>query len=169
MADNLALRVRDLKTYFFTKRGVGKAVDGVSFDLRRGETLGLVGESGSGKSLTSLSLIRLNPQPASRIVGGQVLLDGEDLLRKSDDEIRRYRGRHIAMILQDPMTALNPVFTIANQLYEPLRLHQGLGGRPLRQRAIELLRMLRIPAPKSRLSSYPHQFSGGCANARWGR
>ena len=161
MADDVALQVRDLKTYFFTKRGVGKAVDGVSFDLRRGETLGLVGESGCGKSLTSLSLIRLNPQPASRIVGGQVLLDGEDLLRKSNNEIRRYRGRHIAMILQDPMTALNPVFTIANQLFEPLRLHQGLGGRSLRQRAIELLRMLRIPAAESRLSNYPHQFSGG--------
>jgi oligopeptide/dipeptide ABC transporter ATP-binding protein len=161
MADNLALQVRDLKTHFFTKRGVGKAVDGVSFDLKRGETLGLVGESGCGKSITCLSLMRLNPKPASRIVAGQVLLNGEDLLQKPEREMRKYRGRHIAIILQDPMTALNPVFTIGHQLYEPLRIHQKLRGFRLRRRAIELLELLRIPGPETRLSSFPHQFSGG--------
>src|SRR6266851_8310981 len=127
MANDPALEVRDLQTYFFTQRGVGKAVDGVSFELRRGETLGLVGESGCGKSLTCLSILGLNPKPASRVVGGQVLWAGEDLLQKSEKDLRQYRGRYLAIILQDPMTALNPVFTIGNQLYEPLRIHQQLG------------------------------------------
>src|SRR5262249_55405672 len=122
MADDLALQVCDLHTYFFTQRGVGKAVDGVSFDLRRGETVGLVGESGCGKSMTGLSILGLHPKPASRIVGGQVLLNGEDLLLKSEKTLRQYRGRHLAIVLQDPMTALNPVFTIGNQVSEPLRI-----------------------------------------------
>lgn len=161
MPDDLALQVRDLQTYFFTQRGVGKAVDGVSFELRRGETLGLVGESGCGKSLTCLSILGLNPKPASRVVGGQILLHGEDLLQKSEKELRQYRGRHLAIILQDPMTALNPVFTIGNQLYEPLRIHHKLRGLRLRQRAIELLQLLRISAAETRLSSFPHHFSGG--------
>ncbi|MBI2986878.1 MAG: ABC transporter ATP-binding protein [Deltaproteobacteria bacterium] len=161
MGDTLILQVRDLKTYFFTKRGVGKAVDGVSFDLRRGETLGLVGESGCGKSMTCLSVMRLHPGPAARILSGQVLLHGEELLQKTEKEMRKLRGKHIAMILQDPMTALNPVFTIGNQLAEPLRIHQKLRGHRLLQRAIELLRMLQIPAAESRLKSFPHQFSGG--------
>src|SRR5712692_3476851 len=161
MANDLALQVRDLHTYFFTQRGVGKAVDGVSFELRCGETLGLVGESGCGKSLTCLPILGLNPKPASRVVGGQVLLHGEDLLQKSEKELRKYRGRHLAIILQDPMTALNPVFTIGNQLYEPLRIHHKLRGLRLRQRAIELLQLLRIPAAETRLGSFPHQFSGG--------
>jgi oligopeptide/dipeptide ABC transporter ATP-binding protein len=155
------LAVKNLRTYFFTKRGIGKAVDGVSFDLRRGETLGLVGESGCGKSMTCLSIMRLNPTPASRIVGGEVLLHGEDLLQKPDREMRTYRGRHIAIVLQDPLTALNPVFTIGHQLYEPLRIHQRFRGSRLRQRAIELLHLLRIPAAETRLRSFPHQFSGG--------
>lgn len=161
MVDHLALQVRDLKTYFYTKRGVGKAVDGVSFDLRRGETLGLVGESGCGKSMVCLSVMRLNPQPASRIISGQVLLHGEDMLQKPDKDMRKFRGKHMAMILQDPMSALNPVFTIGNQLCEPLRIHQKLRGRRLRQRAIELLSMLHIPAAASRLKNFPHHFSGG--------
>ena len=161
MADRFALQVRDLRTYFYTKRGVGKAVDGVSFDLRPGETLGLVGESGCGKSMACLSVMRLNPRPASRIVSGQVLLHGEDLLQKSEKEMRQVRGKHIAVILQDPMTALNPVFTIGNQLSEPLRIHQKLRGRRLKQRAIELLQMLQIPAAESRFGSFPHHFSGG--------
>jgi oligopeptide/dipeptide ABC transporter ATP-binding protein len=155
------LEVRDLQTHFFTRRGVGRAVDGVSFTLRAGETLGLVGESGCGKSVACLSVIRLNPRPASRIVGGQVLFRGEDLLKKSEPEMRGYRGRHLAMVLQDPMTALNPVFTVGNQLFEPLRLHQRLRGSRLRQRATEVMRLVRIPAPETRLASYPHQFSGG--------
>jgi oligopeptide/dipeptide ABC transporter ATP-binding protein len=161
MADEPALQVRDLQTYFFTRRGVGKAVDGVSFDLRRGETLGLVGESGCGKSMVCLSMLRLNPQPASRIVGGRVLLHGEDLLQKPAHEMRRYRGRHLAIVLQDPMTALNPVFTIGNQVSEPLRIHQKLRGHQLLQRVIELLQLLRIPAAETRLRNFPYQFSGG--------
>jgi oligopeptide/dipeptide ABC transporter ATP-binding protein len=160
-AGDVILEVRDLRTHFFTRRGVGQAVNGVSFVLRAGETLGLVGESGCGKSLACLSVIRLNPRGASRIVGGQVLFRGEDLLRKSARDMRRYRGRHIAMVLQDPMTALNPVFTIGNQLREPLALHQKLRGRRLTERAVEVMRLVRIPAPETRLRSYPHQFSGG--------
>jgi oligopeptide/dipeptide ABC transporter ATP-binding protein len=155
------LEVRDLRTHFVTRRGIGRAVDGVSFTLGAGETLGLVGESGCGKSLTCLSVMRLNPRPASRIVGGQVLFRGADLLQKSEREMRRYRGRHIAMVLQDPMTALNPVFTIGNQLFESLTLHQRLRGRRLRARAIEVMRLVRVPAPESRLRNYPHEFSGG--------
>jgi oligopeptide/dipeptide ABC transporter ATP-binding protein len=155
------LSVRDLQTYFFTQRGVGKAVDGVSFNLRRGETLGLVGESGCGKSITSLSIVGLHPRPAARIVGGHILFDGVDLTRLSPGALRRYRGKRLAMVLQDPMSALNPVFTIKNQLSEPLRLHQGLHGARLKARAIELLQLLRIPAAARRLRSYPHQFSGG--------
>jgi ABC-type dipeptide/oligopeptide/nickel transport system ATPase component len=140
---------------------VGKAVDGVSFDLHRGETLGLVGESGCGKSITSLSIVGLHPQPASRIVGGQILFDGVDLRQLPPQKLRHYRGKRLAMVLQDPMTALNPVFTIADQLGEPLRLHQRLRGPRLKARAIELLKLLRIPAPEGRLKNYPHQFSGG--------
>jgi oligopeptide/dipeptide ABC transporter ATP-binding protein len=155
------LEVKDLRTHFFTRRGIGRAVDGVSFTLAAGETLGLVGESGSGKSVACLSVIRLNPRPASRIVGGQVLFRGQDLLQKSEREMRRYRGRHIAMVLQDPMTALNPVFTVGNQLFESLILHQGLRGSRLRARAIEVMRLVRVPAPEARLRSYPHEFSGG--------
>jgi oligopeptide/dipeptide ABC transporter ATP-binding protein len=157
----VVLSVRGLQTYFFGQRGVGKAVDGVSFDLHESETLGIVGESGCGKSVTMLSIMRLNPRPASRIVGGEVLLNGEDLLRKNSAEMRRLRGKYIAMVLQDPMTALNPVLTVGNQLYEPLRLHQRLRGRDLFRRAVELMRAVRIPAPEARLGSFPHQFSGG--------
>ena len=155
------LQVRDLKTHFFTKEGVGKAVDGVSFDLKRGETLGLVGESACGKSMTCLSVLQLNPKPASRIVGGQVLFHGEDLLGKHNSEMRLIRGKYISMVLQDASAALNPVQSIGYQLYEPLRLHQKLRGRALKERAVELMRLLHIPAPRARLSSYPHELSGG--------
>lgn len=159
--DPPVLEVRDLRTHLFTQRGIGKAIDGVSFELRAGETLGLIGESGCGKSMTALSILALHPKPAARIVGGEVLFHGEDLLKKLPREMRRYRGRRIALILQDPMTVLNPVFTIRNQIAEPLRLHQGLRGRSLRARAIELLQLLRIPAAEQRLRSYPHELSGG--------
>jgi oligopeptide/dipeptide ABC transporter ATP-binding protein len=155
------LSVRDLTVHFFTNRGTGKAVDGVSFDLNRGETMGLVGESGCGKSMTVLSIIGLHPQPTARILGGQALFRGRDLLQMAPRELRQYRGKHIALVLQDPMTALNPVFTVSNQLIEALRLHQSLRRGGLRRRAIELLQMLRIPAPEERLDSYPHMFSGG--------
>ena len=157
----VVLSVRNLQTYFYGQRGVGKAVDGVSFDLHEGETLGVVGESGCGKSVTMLSIMQLNPRPASRIVGGEILLNGEDLLTKSNSEMRRVRGKSIAMVLQDPMTALNPVLTVGDQIFEPLRLHQKLSGKALVDKAIELMRAVRIPAPETRLESFPHQFSGG--------
>src|SRR3989442_1770295 len=155
------LFVEDLKTHFFTGRGITKAVDGVSFTLRAGETLALVGESGSGKSVTCLSLVRLVPEPAGRIVGGRVLLDGEDLLGKSPAEMRRVRGKQIAMVLQDPMTSLNPALTIGTQIGEVVRLHQGLRGASLRARALEALRRLRIAAAETRLGQFQHQLSGG--------
>jgi oligopeptide/dipeptide ABC transporter ATP-binding protein len=155
------LVVEDLKTYFFTRRGVTKAVDGVSFTLHAGETLALVGESGSGKSVTCLSLVRLIPEPAGRIVGGTVLLEGQDLLKKSPAEMRRVRGKQIAMVLQDPMTSLNPALTIGTQVAEVVRLHQRLRGRSLHERVLEALRRLRISAADTRLRQYPHQFSGG--------
>jgi len=155
------LIVEDLQTYFYTRRGVVKAVDGVSFTLNAGETLALVGESGSGKSVTCLSLVRLVPEPAGRIVGGKVLFAGEDLLRKGATEMRRVRGKHIAMVLQDPMTSLNPALTIGGQVAEVVRLHQGVRGATLRARVLEALTRLRIPGAAARLRHYPHQLSGG--------
>ncbi len=155
------LVVEDLKTYFFTRQGVTKAVDGVSFTLNAGETLALVGESGSGKSVTCLSLVRLVPEPAGRIVGGRVLFQGEDLLQKSPAHMRHVRGKQIAMVLQDPMTSLNPALTVGTQVSEVVRLHQALRGDSLRGRVREALSRLRISAPDTRLRQYPHQFSGG--------
>src|ERR671925_1418715 len=155
------LEVEELRTHFFTRRGVIKAVDGISFTLHAGETLALVGESGSGKSVTCLSLVRLVPEPAGRIVGGRVLLDGEDLLAKSAAEMRRVRGKQIAMVLQDPMTSLNPSLTIGAQVREVVRLHQGVRGATLRTRVLEALTRLRIPGAAARLRHYPHQLSGG--------
>jgi oligopeptide/dipeptide ABC transporter ATP-binding protein len=161
MDDTPVLEVRDLRTYVHTQDRVGKAVDGVSFALHPAETLGLVGESGCGKSMTALSILGLQPRPAAHLVGGEILFRGENLVGKTPRALRRYRGRRIALILQDPMTALNPVFTIGSQIAEPLRLHQRLRGRRLRARAIELLQLLRIPAAAERLRSFPHQLSGG--------
>jgi oligopeptide transport system ATP-binding protein len=155
------LVVEDLKTYFFTRRGITRAVDGVSFTLQTGETLALVGESGSGKSVTCLSLVRMVPEPAGRIVGGRVLFEGEDLLLKSPAEMRRVRGKQIAMVLQDPMTSLNPALTIGTQVGEVVRLHQGLRGTSLRERVLQALQRLRIPAADTRLRHYQHQLSGG--------
>ena len=155
------LEVNDLRTYFLTRTTEVKAVDGVSFKLRQGETLGIVGESGCGKTMTALSLLRLVPRPAGRIVGGEILLNGEDLLQKSDEEMRHIRGRQISMILQDPQTSLNPVFTIGNQLLESLSLVRRESGKNLIQRAIEALRRVNVAAPERRLQDYPHQISGG--------
>ena len=155
------LEVEELRTHFFTRRGVIKAVDGVSFRLHAGETLALVGESGSGKSVTCLSLVRLVPEPAGRIVGGRIVFAGQDLLRKTAAEMRWVRGKQIAMVLQDPMTSLNPALTIGTQVGEVVRLHQGLRGLSLRERILEALRRLRIPAAEARLGDYPHQLSGG--------
>src|SRR5688572_5589256 len=143
MSDML-LDVRDLHTYIYSRWGVVKAVDGVSFSVRHGETLGVVGESGSGKTMTSLSLLRLIPRPAARIVKGEVWLDGENLLEKSDKEMRRVRGRKIAMILQDPQTSLNPVFTVGNQIVEAVRIHYHNSYRALLQRAEQALRMVKV-------------------------
>ena len=155
------LDVRGLRTHLVTRWGTVKAVDGVSFSVSEGETLGLVGESGSGKSMTCLSIVRLVPRPAARILGGTVLLDGEDLLTKSEPEMQRIRGRKIAMILQDPMSSLNPVFSIGMQVREPLAMYHKLRGRALIERAAGLLASVRIPSPGARLRAFPHQLSGG--------
>jgi len=156
------LEVKQLQTYFFSAQGtrVVKAVDGVSFTLNEGETLGVVGESGSGKTVTSMSLLRLVP-PAARIVGGEVWFQGENLLTKSEREMRELRGSQLTMILQDPMMSLNPLFTIGEQIAEPLRMHRHMRGARLVERIKELLRGVRIPSPEVRLREYPHQMSGG--------
>jgi oligopeptide/dipeptide ABC transporter ATP-binding protein len=156
------LEVRDLKTYFYTREAVVKAVDGVSFSVNRGEVLGIVGESGSGKSITSLSILRLIDPPAGRIVGGEVLFEDRDLLKASEHEMESVRGRQISMILQDPLASLDPVFTVKSQIEETMRTHQIVKeGRSMYERVLELLRMVRIPAPESRARAYPHQLSGG--------
>lgn len=155
------LEVRNLRTYFFTRWGVARAVDGVSFTVDAGETIGIVGESGCGKSVTSLSILRLVQKPAGRIVGGEVLFNGENLLTKSESEMRKYRGKHLSMILQDPMASLNPVFSVGNQVAEAVAIHQRLRGKALLGKVIDLLRLVRIPAPEDRVRDYPHQLSGG--------
>jgi peptide/nickel transport system ATP-binding protein len=155
------LEVNALKTYFFTRSGAVKAVDGVSFALERGETLAIVGESGCGKSVTALSLMRLIPDPPGRIVGGSIRLDGVDVLALDDDEMRAMRGRDISMIFQEPMTSLNPVMTIGRQIGEVLKLHQTLSKSELQNKVVELLSLVRIPEPAQRAREYPHQLSGG--------
>jgi oligopeptide/dipeptide ABC transporter ATP-binding protein len=155
------IAVEELQTHIVTRWGTIKAVDGVSFAVGEGETLGLVGESGSGKSMTCLSMLRLVPRPAARIVGGRVLLDGEDLLRKSEREMQRVRGKRVAMILQDPMSSLNPVFSIGMQVREPLISYHRLAGRALKDRAVQLLSSVGISSPAARLRAFPHQLSGG--------
>ncbi|MBX6340986.1 MAG: ABC transporter ATP-binding protein [Thermomicrobiaceae bacterium] len=155
------LEVRNLRTQFFTQDGVVKAVDDVSFHIMPGETLGVVGESGCGKSITAMSIMRLIPNPPGKIVSGEILFEGEDLLKMSDEEMRSVRGNKIAMIFQDPMTSLNPVLTINRQISEALELHLGMSKSQARQRSIELLKMVGIPNAEERVDQYPHQFSGG--------
>jgi oligopeptide transport system ATP-binding protein len=155
------LEVNELRTHFYTQDGVVQAVNGVSFHLDKGETLGIVGESGCGKSVSVMSIMRLIPQPPGKIVGGRVLFDGTELLDLSDDEIRKVRGHKIAMIFQDPMTSLNPVLTIGRQIGEALELHMGMNREESRKRSAELLSMVGIPEAEMRLDDYPHQFSGG--------
>jgi oligopeptide/dipeptide ABC transporter ATP-binding protein len=155
------LDVQDLRTHIVTRWGTIRAVDGVSLTVDEGETLGLVGESGSGKSMTCLSLVRLVPRPAARIAGGRVRLDGEDLLALSEAQMQRIRGRKVAMILQDPMSSLNPVYSVGMQLREAVAMYHRLRGRPLHERAAALLASVRIPSPASRLRAFPHQLSGG--------
>jgi oligopeptide/dipeptide ABC transporter ATP-binding protein len=158
---NIILQVEDLRSYFFTRRGVVKAVDGVSFYVREGETFGIVGESACGKTVTALSIIRLLPEPAGQVVGGKIILDGTNLLELDKKEMREYRGRMISMILQDPMTSLNPVYTIGDQIAESVRLHQGLRDEEVNQEVISALRLLNIPSPETILGEYPFQMSGG--------
>jgi oligopeptide transport system ATP-binding protein len=155
------LEVKNLRTQFFTQDGVVKAVEDVSFYVMPGETLGVVGESGSGKSITGLSIMRLIPNPPGKIVNGEVIFEGQDLLKLNDDQIRRIRGNQIAMIFQDPMTSLNPVLTINRQISEALQLHMGMSKDQAKARSIELLRMVGIPNAEERIDQYPHQFSGG--------
>lgn len=158
---SVLLEVKDLKTYFSTRDGVVKAADGVSYHVEEEETIGLAGESGCGKSVSALSIMRLIPNPPGRIVGGQVLFDGKNLLEVSEEEMRRIRGGKIAMVFQEPMTSLNPVLTIGRQMTEALEIHLGMDRRVARKRSAELLRLVAIPDAERRLDDYPHQFSGG--------
>jgi len=160
MHSGTLLDVRDLQTHFFTDRGVAKAVDGVTFSVNAGETLCLVGESGCGKSVTALSILRLVPPPGN-IVGGSIRFDGRDLLSLSKEDMRQIRGNQISMIFQEPMTSLNPVFTIGNQIGEAIQLHQKVSKTEARNRTIEMLRKVQIPSPESRVDNYPHEMSGG--------
>ena len=155
------LQVRDLRTYFFTRAGVVKAVDGVSFAVQRGEIVGLVGESGSGKSNVCLSILNMVPKPAGRIVSGEILLEGTDLLSLDEREMRAVRGRDISMILQDPLSSLNPVYTVGDQVSEAIATHHPVRGADLRRRVIDALQKVHIPGAPARRKDYPHQFSGG--------
>jgi oligopeptide/dipeptide ABC transporter ATP-binding protein len=160
-AEDVLLEIRDLRTHFHVMDGVVKAVDGVDLLIRRGQTLGLVGESGCGKSVTALSIMRLIDDPPGRIVDGEIWFDGRDLLALGDSEMRDVRGNDIAMIFQEPMTSLNPVFTVGDQIAEAVRLHQDVGPSEARNRAIESLRAVGVPAPERRVRQYPHELSGG--------
>lgn len=157
----IVLQVKDLRTHFFTPEGVVKAVDGISYDVKEGETMALVGESGCGKSVSALSVMRLIPNPPGRIVAGQVILNDKDLLKLDSEEMRRIRGKEIAMVFQEPMTCLNPVLTIGRQLTETMEAHLNLNRGEVKRRAEEGLKRVGIPSPERRLSQYPHQFSGG--------
>lgn len=160
MQDTL-LKINGLKTHFFTGAGVVKAVDGVDLEIKKGETLGVVGESGSGKSITAMSIMGLIPNPPGKIVDGKILFQGEDLVQKSGAEMRAIRGNAIAMIFQDPMTSLNPVLTIGEQIAENIKLHQGLGKKAAWAKAVQMLEKVGIPDAVQRAKAYPHQFSGG--------
>ncbi|MCD9186844.1 MAG: ABC transporter ATP-binding protein [Pyrinomonadaceae bacterium] len=155
------LSVNDLKTYFQTEDGVVKAVDGITFELKKGETLGIVGESGSGKSVTNLSVMRLIPEPPGKIVGGDIIFNGIDVRKLSIDDVRKIRGKRIAMIFQDPMTSLNPFLKISTQLMEVTRLHLGHTKEQAREHAIKMLKTVGIPDAENRIDNYPHEFSGG--------
>ncbi|NTW28574.1 MAG: ABC transporter ATP-binding protein [Coriobacteriia bacterium] len=161
MTDQPLLQVTDLKMHFHTRDGVVKAVDGVTFELNRGETIGVVGESGSGKSVSAMTLMRLVPMPPGKIEGGEALFKGKSLLTMSDADMRRVRGNEIAMIFQDPMTSLNPVYRVGKQLAEPLRIHKGVHAKDAEARAVKLLELVGIPHASQRVRDYPHQFSGG--------
>ena len=155
------MKVSGLATQFFTEDGIVKAVDGIEYDLEEGETLGLVGESGCGKSVSALSVLRLIPNPPGRIVGGEVMFEGQDLLKLSEEDMRHIRGNRISMVFQEPMTSLNPILTIGRQITEPLELHMSMTQQQAEERAIELLGLVGIPDAAARINDYPHQFSGG--------
>jgi oligopeptide/dipeptide ABC transporter ATP-binding protein len=155
------LRVEDLKTYFYVEEGVVKAVDGISFSLKKGETLGIAGESGSGKTVTSLSLLRLIPWPPGKIISGKIYLEGRDLLKIPYRDMVKIRGNDISMIFQDPMTSLNPVFTVGDQIIETILIHQNVDKKTARSRALKLLKEVGIPNTEVRFSQYPHEYSGG--------
>ncbi len=159
--EDAILEIADLQTHFFTDDGVVRAVDGVSYAVRKGETLGVVGESGCGKSVTALSILRLVADPPGRIVGGAIRFEGRDLLAMSESEMEEIRGNEISMIFQEPMTSLNPLFTVGRQIAEAIALHQGLGKREAMDLAVEMLNRVHIPEPASRAQAYPHQLSGG--------
>ncbi len=160
MAENL-LEIKGLKTYFYTEDGVVKAIEGLDLGVEKGKTIGIVGESGCGKTVTALSVLQLLPVPPAKIVAGEIWFDGEDLLKASDEEMRQIRGNEISMIFQDPQSALNPVYTVDNQLREVIQLHQNLKKKEARKKAIEMLDLVGIPDPEGRINDYPHQFSGG--------
>ena len=160
-AEATVLDVKGLQTVFFTNSGLFKAVDDVSFTVRRGETLAIVGESGCGKSVTALSIMRLVPDPPGRIVGGSIVLEGTDLLALDEDKMREIRGNRISMIFQEPMTSLNPVMRIGDQITEAVRLHRQMTSKQAWDQAVQMLRLVRIPEPERRASEYPHQLSGG--------
>ncbi|MFQ5892167.1 MAG: ABC transporter ATP-binding protein [Candidatus Methanofastidiosia archaeon] len=155
------IEIRGLKTYFYTEDGVVKAIDGIDLDIKEGETLGLVGESGSGKSVTALSILRLVPNPPGLIVDGEIYFRGKNLLEMTEKEMREIRGNKISMIFQDPMTSLNPVFTVGDQIAEAIILHQNLSKRDALKKAVEMMELMGIPQAESRSKDYPHQFSGG--------
>jgi len=159
--DPVLLEIKDLKTYFFTYEGVAKAVDGVTYRLGKGEPLGVVGESGCGKSVTALSILRLIPIPPGKVVGGEIFFKGKNLLDLPEDEMRKIRGNRISMIFQEPMTSLNPVFTVGNQIQETFRLHQGLSKRESLEKTVEMLQFVNIPTPEKCVERYPHELSGG--------
>ncbi|MFM7774829.1 MAG: ABC transporter ATP-binding protein [Candidatus Kapaibacterium sp.] len=161
MTHEKLFEIQDLKTHFNIEGTWAKAVDGVSFDIYKGEVLGIVGESGSGKSVTALSIMKLIPDPPGRIVGGSILYNGMDIVQLSYEEMYKVRGKQIAMIFQEPMTSLNPVFRIGMQIAEVLMAHEGISEKEAEQRAIEMLRLVGIPDPEKRIHDYPHQFSGG--------
>ncbi len=160
MAERL-LDVKNLKTYFFTDEGIVRAVDGVDLYIEKGETLGVVGESGCGKSVTALSVMKLIPQPPGKIVEGEILYNGADLVDMPAGQMRKIRGKEISMIFQEPMTSLNPVFTCGEQIAEALRLHEGLGRRAAMDKTVEMLKLVHIPNAERRVKEYPHQLSGG--------
>jgi oligopeptide transport system ATP-binding protein len=161
MTDEVILQVKGLRTYFHSDAGIVKAVDGITFDLHKGETLGIVGESGSGKSVTNLSIINLIQTPPGKIESGEVLFHGEDVLKMNDERLREIRGNRISMIFQDPMSSLNPFLRISTQMIETIRMHQGLKKKEAKAKAVEMLKLAGIPAAESRIDCYPHQFSGG--------